>query len=154
MRRFRSGLAGPQDAQGMAAPVFKRLDRGGNFQDAIADGVQAVRLVSLGEEFGFHDAGPIGDGDEFHRFTGDLVEEALFDDQAARDDFFAKMLTQAVDRAVGVPGDIGEELKRVAAHRVAEEFFLGPETVEAGGFDQGDGGEAVEVGGREKPGLE
>jgi len=41
----------------------------------------------------------------------------------------------------------------MAADRIAEKFFLGPEALEAVGFGQRDGREAREVGAGEKIGL-
>ena len=81
------------------------------------------------------------------------MEEALLDDQAAGDDLLADVVAQAVDRAIGVPGDVGEQLQRMAAGRVAEEFFFVAQALEAGGFGQRDGGEAVQVAGRQEPEL-
>jgi len=54
--RFARGFAGRQDAQGETAAVFEGLDGGGDFQNAIADGAQAVGFVGAGEEFGFDHA--------------------------------------------------------------------------------------------------
>jgi len=142
----RSRFLGADNAQGMAAAVFEGFDGGGDFQDAIADGVESIGLVGFGEKFGFDDAGAVGDGDEFHGFAGGLVEKALFDDQAAGYDSFADVFAEAVDRAIGVPGDVGIEVERVAAHGIAEEFLFGAETFERGGFGEGDGGETVGIG--------
>jgi len=44
-----AGLSGAEDAQGIASAVLIRLDFGGDFQDGIAHGRQAVAAVSLGE---------------------------------------------------------------------------------------------------------
>ena len=137
---FGSRLSGAQDAQCMATTVFERLDCSGDFQDAIADGVESVRLISAGEEFGFNHTGPIGQGKKFHGFTGDLMKEALLDDQSAGDNLLANMLSEAVDGAVGVPGNIRVEFERVAADRIADEFFFGAEALEAVGLGQGHGG--------------
>ena len=121
----------------MPAPVFEGFDGGGDFQDAVADGVEAIGLVGFREEFGFDDSGAVGDGDEFHGFAGGLVKEALFDDQAAGDNSFADVSAEAVDGAIGIPGDVGIEVERVAAHGIAEEFFFGAETVERCGLRKG-----------------
>ena len=65
----------------------------------------------------------------------------------------ADVVAEAVDRAIGVPGDVGEQLQRMAAGRVAEQFLFGAQPLQAGGFGQRDGGEAVEVAGRQEPEL-
>ena len=130
----------------MPATVFEGFDGGCDFQDAVADGVEAIGLVGFREEFGFDNAGAVGDGDEFHGFAGGLMEEALFDDQAAGDDSFADVFAEAFDGAIGVPGDVRIEVERVAAHGIAEEFLFGAETVERCGFGEGDGRETVGFG--------
>jgi hypothetical protein len=53
-----------------------------------------------------------------------LVEEALFNDQPAGDDLLADVIAQAIDRAIRVPGNVGEKLQRMAARRVTQEFFF------------------------------
>lgn len=67
------------------------------------------------------------------------MEEALFDDEAASDDLLADMLAEAVDGAVGFPGDVREKFERMAADGVAEEFFFPAEALEAIGFGDGSG---------------
>src|ERR1043166_481303 len=137
----------------MAAAVFERFDSSGDFQHTIADGIQAVRFVGFGEQFGLHYAGEVGDGDELHRFAGDLVEEALLDDQTTGNDLLAKMVVEPVDRAISIPGNIRKQFERMAANWIAEEFLFGAQTLEASGFGKRDGGEMREVGGGKKPGL-
>src|SRR5207253_3003256 len=90
--RSASRFAGALDAEGEAAAILKGFDGGGHFEDAIADGVQAVGFVGAGEEFGFDDAGPVGDSQQFHGFAGHLMEKALFDDEAAGDDLLSKVI--------------------------------------------------------------
>ena len=118
----------------MTATVFEGLDRGGDFQDPVADGRKPIGLVGFGEELGLDDAGPVGDGDELHRFTGGLVEKALFDDEAAGDDLPAEKVAEAVDGAIRVPGDIGKQFERMAAGRITEQLLFGAETREARGL--------------------
>ena len=131
-----AGFCGAENTEAVATAVFVRLDCRGDFQDAVADGVQAVELIRAGEEFSFDDAGVVGDGEEFHRFTGDLVEQALFDDEAAGDDLLAEELSEAVDGAIGFPRDVGIQIERVRADGIAEEFFFGAEPGEAVGFGE------------------
>src|SRR5204862_2899900 len=133
--------------------VFERFDGGGNFQHAVANGVQAVGFVGFSEQFGFRYARAVGNGDELHRFAGDLVEKALLDDQAARNDLLAEVLAEAVDRAIRIPGDVRTQFERMTADRVAEEFLFGAEAREPGGFGASNGGRAREAGGRTKPAL-
>ena len=62
-------------------------------------------------------------------------------------------LAQAVDRAIGLPGDVGEKFQRMAAGRVAQEFFFAAQPLQAVGFGQRDGGQTVEVARRQEPEL-
>lgn len=132
-----------QNAQGVTTVVFEGFDGGGNFEDFVADSVQAIGTIGAGEEFGFDDARPVGDGDEFHWFTGDLMEQALLDDQTAGDDLLADMFAQAIDRAIGMPGDVGIEFERMAADGVAKQLFFPSEALEAIGFRKRNGREAL-----------
>lgn len=118
----------------MTAIVFIRLHCGGDFQDPVPNCVQAIGLVSASEEFGFHNAGPIGESQEFHRFAGNLVKETLFDDQAAGDYLLADVRAESIDRTIGIPGNIREKFKRMTAGRVAEEFLFSLEALEPGRF--------------------
>jgi hypothetical protein len=82
------------------------------------------------------------------------MKEALLNNQPTSDDLLAKVLPESVNGAIGIPGDIGEQFERMTADRITEEFFFGAKALEPVGFDQWDGGEAVEVAGREEPRLE
>ena len=137
--RFRSA----QDAQSEAAAVFERFDGGGDFEDGIADGGQAVGFVGAGEEFGFHNAGPISDGDEFHWLTGDLVKQALLDDEATGDDLFADVFAEAIDGAICVPRDVRIKFEGMTADGIAEQFCFPTQALEALGFIERDGGKAA-----------
>ena len=87
-------LAGPMDAQGKAVPILERFYCGCDFQHRVTHRRQAVAAVSRREEFGFDHAGPIGEGEKFHRFAGDLVVGALFDNESAGDNLLADVFTQ------------------------------------------------------------
>jgi len=80
---FYSWVARAQTPQAESASIFKRLDPGLHFQHGIADGCQAVALVSLSEQFGFNYSRSIRERQEFHWFAGDLMMHALLDDQSA-----------------------------------------------------------------------
>jgi len=140
---------GAQHPQGMAASVFEGLDCRGDFQHAVAHCIQPVRFIGFCEQFSFGHAGPVGDGDEFHRFAGDLVEQALLDYQAASDDLFADVIAQPVDGAIGVPGDVGEEFERVSADRVTQKFLFPTQALEMSWFNQRNGGKPIEILGRQ-----
>jgi len=103
-----TGFAGAEHAQGKAPAVLEGFDGGGDFQDRIAHGGQAVILVGLREQFRFHDAGLVGEGEKFHRLAGDLVMRALFDHQPAGRDGFAEVFAQAGNGAIRIPGDVVE----------------------------------------------
>src|ERR1043165_417414 len=132
----RSRFAGAEDAEGETAAILEGFDGGGDFQDAIADSVQAVGFVGPGEEFGFDDAGPVGDGEEFHGLAGNLMEEALLDDEAAGDDLLAEVFAEVVDRAVGVPGDVGGKFEGMAAGGDVKVFVFTAQALEAGGLGE------------------
>src|ERR1051326_5587347 len=150
----RSRFAGAEDAEGETAAILEGFDGGGDFQDAIAASVQAVGFVGPGGEFGLDDAGPVGDGEEFHGLAGNLMEEALLDDEAAGDDLLAEVFAEVVDRAVGVPGDVGVKFEGMvdravgvpgdvgvkfegtAAGGEAMEFFFPAQALEAGGLGE------------------
>jgi len=81
------------------------------------------------------------------------MEKPLFDDQAAGNDLFADVVTETVDWTISIPSNVREKFERMAADGIAEEFLLGTEALKAIGFNQRDGREAIEIAGREKPGL-
>jgi len=137
----------------MTAIIFEWFNRGGDFEDAIADGAQAIRFISAGKEFGFDDTSPVSDSDEFHRFAGDLMKKALLDDETTGDHLLADVFTKSINGAISVPGDIREQLEWMATDGIPEEFFFSAEALKSVGFNEGNGGEAVEVAGREEPGL-
>src|SRR5204863_7201916 len=120
-------------------------------KDRVAHGAEAVRFIGAGEEFGFGHAGPVGDGEEFHRFTSDLMEQALLNNQSAGHDGLANVFSEAVDGAISVPGDIRMQFERMAADRVTEEFLFPPEALEALGFGEWDGRKALQRGGPQEP---
>lgn len=71
------------------------------------------------QKFGVHAdpaqlGGPSGQGQELHRFAGDLVMRALFDDEAARRHVLSDKLAEATHWAIRVPRDISKQLKRMA----------------------------------------
>ena len=78
------------------------------------------------------------------------MKEALLDDQATGDDLLADMLAEAVERAISIPGDVGEKFERVAAGRIAEEFFFRAQTLQAIRFRERDGRKMGEVGRRKQ----
>ncbi len=137
LRRLHPRFAGAEDAEGEAAGIFKGFDPGDDFEHGIADGGQAVGFVGVGEQFGFDHAGPVGEGEEFHWFAGDLVMGALFDDEAAGDDFLADLLSESGDGAIGVPGDVVEEIEGMTTDREAEQVGFGFESFAAGGLSEG-----------------
>ncbi len=81
------------------------------------------------------------------------MEEALLDHQAAGDDLLAHMLFQPVDRAIGVPGNIGEKLERMAADRIAEQLLFGAKALKAVRLRQRRRRQALEIARRQKPAL-
>ncbi len=105
----------------------------------------------MGEEVGFDDAGVIGEGEEFHGFAGDLVMDALLDDEAAEGDGLADVEVEAIDGAIGFPGDIGKEVEGMAGDGEAEEVGLGLEAFERGGFNDGEAREGRGIGRGEEP---
>ena len=115
----------PKDPQGESLSIFEGFHASLNLQHRIANRRETVAAVGGGEEFGLHDSGAICDGHELHGFAGDLVVGALFDHQTAGDDGLPSVLTQAVDRAVGVPRHFGPEFERVTAHGKAEQLGFG-----------------------------
>lgn len=127
-------FSGPQNSQRVPSAIFKWLDGSGDFQDTITNSVETVRTVSFGEQLSFNDASPIGDSDEFHRFTGNLVKETLLDDQTAGDDLLSKIPAQPVHRAISFPGNVRIEFEWVAADRVPQQFFFGPQMVQTSGL--------------------
>lgn len=73
-----------QHPQRRTASVLIRFHTGLDLQHRITHRGQAVTAVGRREELRLHQAGPIGQGEKFHRLAGDLVVGALLDDQAAR----------------------------------------------------------------------
>jgi hypothetical protein len=53
-----------------------------------------MAAIRLGEKFGFHQAGPVGQSQEFHRLAGDLMVDALFHHQPTSHHFLANMRAQ------------------------------------------------------------
>src|ERR1019366_5321430 len=120
--------------------VFKGFDPGFYFQDGITEGGHAVALVGLGKKFGFDDAGPVGQAQEFHRLAGDLMMDALLHDQAAGGHGVTDEFAQAADGAVGVPGDVWKQFEGMSAHGETEEIRFPLETFQAGWLLEREGG--------------
>ena len=81
------------------------------------------------------------------------MEEALLNRQPAGDHPLADVAAQAIDRTIGLPGDVREKLQRMAARRVAQEFLFVAQSLRAARFGQRDGRQAVEVARWQEPEL-
>src|SRR5439155_6726089 len=92
-----------QYAQGETAAVFVWFDTRLNLKHRIAHRCESVGFVSLREQFGLDDAGPVGEGEELHRFTRNLVVGALLDDEPAGGDGLADKFAKPIHGTVAVP---------------------------------------------------
>ena len=68
----------PQDAQRKPSSVLERFDRRLDFKHGVTNRRQSVAFVGLRKQFRLNHAGPVRQGQKFHRLTGDLVVRPLF----------------------------------------------------------------------------
>src|SRR5258708_28662749 len=78
---------------------------------------------------------------------------ALFDDQAAGDNLPANVFAEPGDGAVGIPGDVGVKLQRMAADGEAEQVRFPLQAFEAGWLIERNVGELFQGGRRNEPAL-
>jgi len=102
-------------------PILKRFYLGLNFKHRVSNRCKTIAFVGLSKQFGFNDAGPIGQTEEFHRLAGNLVMGALLDNQPASRDRLPDKFAKTVYRAIRFPGDIGEQFEWMAADSKTEQ---------------------------------
>lgn len=104
--------------------VFEGGDGGSDLQDGVADGSQSMVAVRSGKKFGLDKSRWVGEGHEFHGFTGGLFYGALLHDEATAGDFFSHMVSEVGHRTVCIPGDIRVEVEGMAADWKADQFHF------------------------------
>jgi hypothetical protein len=60
------------------------------------DSRQTVTSIGIGEQLRLDDSRPVGQREEFHQFTCDLLMDAVLDNQAAAGNCLADMLADEI----------------------------------------------------------
>src|SRR5581483_3482099 len=117
-----SRAPGRQRAQAKAASVLMRFNVRFDLKHGIPHRRKAVCPVSLREKFGLNDSGPVGQRQKLHGLARDLMMDPLLDDESADGNGLAGELLETVHRTIGIPGNVVEQFKRMAADGKAKQF--------------------------------
>ena len=99
---LRSRFSSPQCVQRIPTPVLEWFDARLDFENRIPNSRQSAGPIRRCEKFGFDDASPIGEREEFHWFSRDLMMDSLFDHKAAGPDDFTDELAEAIHGAIRI----------------------------------------------------
>jgi len=134
-----SRATGAMDIEGIAFAVVEGFYGGGDFENGIANGGQAVFSVGMGKELRFDEPGAVGKGNEFHGLAIVMIDDSIDDDQSATGDLTADMAVKISDGTIGLPGDIGVTVEGVPADGEPEELMFRIEAFLEGRLGEGMG---------------
>jgi hypothetical protein len=148
---LQSRLARSQHPQRKAPAILEGSNPCIHLQHGVTNSREPVIFIRLCKKFGFHDAGPVGEGEKFHRLPGNLMVSALLDDEAAGRHGFADEFAQAIHRAVSIPGNVREQFQRMSADRKPEQVAFPLQAFAPGWLVERDTGQLLQAGRRNKP---